>query len=142
MRKTIDFKGEYRTYENCNINVGSYSYDPLCLYVRLDSPTEGSIAPITVNLGHDIGNESLIRENQAFIDANNCPEAIAWLEENDLAKPVTRFGEPVIAYSGWCEYPLYEFDYAKLREFDPAGWDEHVRLYMANWKKILEEMFG
>ena len=56
-------------------------------------------ATLTVNLGKGLP------ENQAFVDINNCPWAEEFIEENGLGKDTGRIGA-----SGYCFYPLYEFD--------------------------------
>ena len=48
--------------------------------------------------------------NQAFVDTNNDPWAPAFLKENGIASPAGKS-----ARSGWCDYPLYEFDLEKLQ---------------------------
>lgn len=140
--KTFDFKTPYATYRDCYLRVCSYSYNPLCLAVRVENQEDGPITTLTVNLGEDIGNDSIIRENQAFVDVNNNEMAADFLKKNGIAEPVTRFGEPVIGCSGWCEYPLYEFNTEVLKEADPAGWAEHMDAYLRNWEKVRDEMFG
>lgn len=60
-------------------------------------------ATLTVNLGKKIP------ENQAFVDINNCPWAEDFIEENGLGKETG-----VIGGSGFCFYPLYEFDLKKM----------------------------
>lgn len=59
---------------------------------------------ITVNLPMGMADET-----HAYIDTNNCPWAVKFLKDNKLAKPTGEF-----ACSGWCKYPLYEFDLSKF----------------------------
>lgn len=75
------------------------------LAIVLDSPTEGPFATLTVNL------ESKLPANYAFVDTNNCPWAEQFIREHKLGKPTGMVG-----YSGYCTYPLYEFDMSKLGE--------------------------
>jgi len=139
--KTFDFETPYATYRDCYLRVCSYSYNPLCLAVRVENQEDGPITTLTVNLGEDIGNDSIIRENQAFVDVNNNETAAEFLAENGIAEPVTRFGEPVVGYSGWCAYPLYAFNPEILEEADPVGWAEHMKLYQENWEVVRKAMF-
>ncbi len=78
--------------------------DNQTLAVRLVSaiPPWSPFAIITVNLG-DKNHQS---ENQAYLDTNNCPWAVEFLQDNEIAKPV----DGVIGVSGFCTYPLYEFN--------------------------------
>lgn len=63
---------------------------------------------ITVNLFGPITDE-----NCAFVDTNNCPDIVRFLEENGLAEPTGR-----VRQSGWCMYPEYRFNYEEV--------DKHV----------------
>ena len=49
------------------------------------------------------------------------------MESLDGAKKVTVNGIPVIGRSGYCTYPLYEFDEKLLCELDAAGYKEHLK---------------
>ena len=61
-------------------------------------------ANMTVNLGP-------LSDGFAYVDANNCP----WAEE---LIAVSGIGTPVGAWkaSGWCMYPLYQFDVDSIEE--------------------------
>lgn len=48
-------------------------------------------------------------ENQAAIDTNNHPEAPEFIESNNLGHATGR-----TIKSGFCEYPVYEFDMNRL----------------------------
>ena len=64
-------------------------------------PPWSRFATITVNInggGQD--------EKHAYLDTNNCPWAEEFIKDNNIAKPV----EGVVGYSGFCQYPLYEFN--------------------------------
>ena len=60
---------------------------------------------LTVNLNKKLP------PNQAFVDVNNIPNAESFIEENGLGKSIGDFG-----LSGFCIYPIYEFDLEKLEE--------------------------
>lgn len=49
--------------------------------------------------------------NLAYVDTNNCPFAEKFITENKLGKFKNQYG-----FSGFCRYPLYEFDLSKLNE--------------------------
>ena len=57
-------------------------------------------ATITVNLSDPTQDET-----HAFLDTNNCPWVEEFLCDNGIAKPTGRTGQ-----SGFCTYPLYEFN--------------------------------
>lgn len=77
------------------------------LAITLDSPTEGPFATLTVNL-----NEKL-PSNMAYVDVNNCPWAPKFIAEYELGKPTGSYRP-----SGFCVYPLYEFDQDALAEIE------------------------
>lgn len=63
-------------------------------------------ATITVNLqGNPYGMETRQDETHfAYVDTNNCPWVLEFLEDNHIAEPTG-----IYAPSGYCVYPLYEF---------------------------------
>lgn len=48
----------------------------------------------------------------AYVNTNNAPGAIEFIEKNGLGEFTGRYG-----YSGYCSYPLYKFDKQKLYEY-------------------------
>ena len=70
---------------------------------------------LTVNIaGSDSNNE-----DEAYVDINNCPWALAFIQDNDLGKPTGMYG-----FSGYCCYPQYKFDLSKLNE--SVGGDDNA----------------
>lgn len=67
---------------------------------------DGPIATITVCL-----EGKGLAEGQAYVDTNNCPWAPEWIETNGLGTKTN-----VRARSGYCTYPLYQFDMEQIRE--------------------------
>lgn len=66
-------------------------------------------ATLTVNLD-GIGTQGMLQdESTAFVDTNNCPDALEFLVKNDLAKDAGFMGK-----SGFCTYPLMIFDTKKF----------------------------
>ena len=64
---------------------------------------------LTVNIADS---DVMANDKRAFIDTNNNGEEIAqWLIDNKIAYP-TGF----IGFSGFCTYPLFEFDKSVLDE--------------------------
>lgn len=75
-----------------------------------------TFADITVCLGQPL------MPGFAFIDTNNCRWAEEMLRKNGIAKPA-RNGACMA--SGYCTYPLYEFDMSKFsEEFHYPGEEE------------------
>ena len=56
---------------------------------------------LTVNLGERLP------ENMAYVDTNNMPNAERFIKDNKLGKFTGKTRK-----SGYCEYPLYEFNFA------------------------------
>ena len=107
--------------------VGSYQSDPVCMAIELKSGDMTDV--ITVNLGNEIGNGTIMPINCAFIDVNNYPTLPQFIKENNLGEPYTRFGAPVTAQSGWVEYPLYRFSENAIRNMDLGGYRHYVMGY-------------
>lgn len=64
---------------------------------------------LTVNID---SSNVLANETRAFVDTNNNgEEIIGWLEKNNIATPKGLYGQ-----SGWCSYPLVEFNSQALAE--------------------------
>lgn len=82
----------------------TYLY-PRTLCVQMYDIHDEPYATITVNLCSKY--QSFTR---AFIDTNNCPWAEQFLVGYNIAHPV----ENIRATSGFCSYPLYEFDLDQL----------------------------
>jgi hypothetical protein len=67
--------------------------------------TEGPVASITTCL-----NDMSLARDEAYIDTNNCPWAVAFLEQAGLAKLTG-----AQRTSGYCTYPLAKFDLEALK---------------------------
>ena len=89
-------------FDNAILRKDSYKNNK-SLAVILEQDDE-IIAVLTVNLP-----DSDAHDNLAYIDTNNVPWAEDYLIDNGIAKPTGAYME-----SGFCEYPLYEFDLSKL----------------------------
>ena len=80
----------------------------LCVQLRESNAPWGDFAQLSVNLQSPLQDET-----RAFLDINNCPWAEEFLRDNQIAHPV----EGVSVKSGFCTYPLYEFN-------TDARWEE------------------
>ena len=103
--------------------IANYCSDPTIMALSLFSAEDDELyTTLSVNLPkHDE-----IRVNQTFIDTNNNPGAEDFLRSLSGARQVTENGIPVTAQSGYCIYPLYEFDEELLRELDERGYEEYL----------------
>ena len=65
---------------------------------------------ITVNLEYGF----VINERQQYVDTNNCPNIEEFLVSNGIAKLIPNCE----VQSGWCTYPLYEFNTSLMEEME------------------------
>ena len=90
--------------------------NPETLAIRLidaKAPWE-TFAVITVNLvSSPYGDVKYQDDTHAYIDTNNCPWAEDFLKVHGIAKPDSR---DIYGMSGYCTYPLYEFDLNSIYE--------------------------
>lgn len=98
--------------------------DPPNLAIDLDSK-DGPYTGLTVNLGVPLP------PNMAFIDTNNNPEAPEFLGKYGLAKFTGG-----LVQSGYCVYPLYEFDMNKLKEAAPKDFAHYIESLPENLREI------
>lgn len=99
----MNYKTEYGTYEVQPVKT-EYGNGNLAIEL-VDLGDNELFTVLTVNL-----NEVLL-PNQAYVDINNNPEAEQFIVENGLGKATGK-----TSTSGFCTYPLYEFDVNKLNK--------------------------
>ena len=109
---TIKYSWTNETYHH-NLSLVADSYNnngTLAIIVMevMEDGTEEQFDVITVNLYES---DFLEADNLAFIDTNNCSWAEKMLKQHRFAKETGRYG-----HSGWCTYPLYEFNLDKFVE--------------------------
>lgn len=63
---------------------------------------------ITVNIPYS----AKLKENECFVDTNNCEGIDEWLVENNIAYYTGKFGS-----SGYCRYPIMVFNMNKVKEY-------------------------
>ena len=95
-------KTDFGTYE-VTIRTSKYRTGDNLAIMLMEA--DGPFATITVNLPA----YTLTKKSCAFVDTNNCPWAPEFIKEYKLG---TNTG--FVGYSGYCEYPLYEFDLDRL----------------------------
>ena len=95
--------------ETCTMSASSYADKGAHLAIQLWCD-EGPFATMTVNLP---AQSRKYAGNFSFVDVNNCPWAPALIKKLSIGKPVAG----VYANSGWCSYPLYEFDLVAIAKY-------------------------
>lgn len=104
---SLNVKTEYSEYKDCKLRVGKYVEDN-SVAVEIYNRWDGPIARVTTCLC-----DHSLAEDEAYVDTNNCPWAVALLEENGFAERTGRTRR-----SGYCEYPAMKFDRSKMAEFE------------------------
>ena len=100
--KTYTLKTQWGTTEKVTMTVSKYADRAKNLAIQLWCD-DGPYATMTVNLGKKLA------EDEGYVDTNNFPEAESFIKKYKLGKPTGGYG-----FSGFCAYPLYKFDLAKL----------------------------
>ena len=103
----LEVKTSYATYDDCVLAVGQYQMDG-SIAVEIVSKREGPVARLTVCLC-----DPSLGEDESYIDTNNCPWAVDFLQSKDLAKMAGKTRR-----SGYCVYPTMKFNRDKLAEFE------------------------
>lgn len=104
------------------LELGEYASDTDVIALTMYTADDNEyFATLSVNLSEHIP----LEPNQTFIDTNNLSDAEKFLSSIDGARPVMNNGNPVTGHSGYCEYPLYEFDNDLLCRLDPEGYERH-----------------
>ena len=100
----MKYKTRYgETFEVDAFRSNSMNNNNLAVVLILD--TGEPFATLTTNLNIPL------EPNKAYVDTNNMPSAEDFIKDNGLGKPLHKQG-----YSGYCSYPLYEFDLDKIKE--------------------------
>lgn len=133
-----------------DLKVSFYPSNPVSM--ALFSVKAGEMQGVaTVNLqasmGPTIGNETVMPRSCAFLDTNNNPGIDEYLTEIGLGEVYTRWNfvrnrnEPVVGYSGFCEYPLFQFNEEALKKIDPQGFEEYIAQYKEAFDKARAELW-
>ncbi len=100
----------YGVYEGVYLKVGKYQADD-SVEIQAWNQQDGLIAALTVCLC-----DRSLGEGEAYIDTNNCPWAVDFIEQEELGKRNGRSGQ-----SGYCTYPVVKFDMKKVKEKEVAA---------------------
>ena len=108
--KTYKYTSQYFGAVDIRLRINRYACDK-SLYISAESLSEDGdwwepFATLTKSLCVGMADET-----HAFLDTNNLPGVDKFVEQYGLGKPTGQ-----VVGSGWCEYPLYEFDPMKLAE--------------------------
>ena len=109
---TLELKTQFGTTENVTLTVNTY-VDNNSLYVGMTTAGDGFPEPygdVTVNL------LSSVPPYCAFVDTNNMPELEDFLVKNGIAEFTG-----LTQKSGYCSYPLYQFNAEKMHRLCPDG---------------------
>lgn len=105
MSKSFKVKTMWETC-TCTMSVSKYA-DNKHIAIQLWCE-DGPFATLTVNLRET----KKYPENFGFVDTNNAPFAESLIKRLKIGKPTGKY-----AHSGFCAYPLYEFDAGKIAEY-------------------------
>lgn len=113
----FDFRVFDSTTYMVSIHVGSYRNNNN-VYIGMITREDGFTEPfgdISVNIDK-------LPPFHAALDTNNLPHVAEFVEIQGLGKPTG-----IRLTSGFCTYPVYEFDRDALRALDPAGCAEYEK---------------
>lgn len=102
--KTMKLKYYNKTF-NLIPYKDAYARDNSLAILLIDKKTDDEFTCLTVNVTESI----FLEDNQAYVDINNNPWALDFIKQYKLGKFIGRY-----AHSGYCSYPLYEFDLTKF----------------------------
>lgn len=102
----MECKTLFQTYRNVYLFTERYIADN-SLFIEIISEEDEPIAVITVCLV----DESL-ESNESYIDTNNCPWALDFIQEYQLGEITGRTRQ-----SGYCTYPSVKFNIDKLKQY-------------------------
>jgi len=104
--KTFDVHTMWGIEKDCTLSVGKYDNNGhIAIQIWCE---DGPFATLTVNLPAT----KKLPMNQAFVDTNNFPGGPALIKQLGIGKRIAGS-----AVSGFCSYPLYEFDEEALRNW-------------------------
>lgn len=105
--KIFEVTTMWSTTPDCFLSVDSYA-DNDHVAISIWSESEGPFAGLTVNLPQT----KRYPKNFGFVDVNNFPQAEALIERLGIGTDTGHLGS-----SGFCVYPLYEFDMKALKDW-------------------------
>lgn len=125
-KKTV-FNWEFGR-ETVSLEVGSYAYGER-LYIGMISYAEDGPEPfadMTVNIP-----AYLLEPNEAFINGDISKDLLSFIRANRLGKIL-----PYTVQSGFGKYSVVAFNLSRLKEYDPKGVEEFMRLHGIEEKPV------
>lgn len=84
---SLNVKTEYSEYKDCKLRVGKYVEDN-SVAVEIYNRWDGPIARVTTCLC-----DCSLAEDEAYVDTNNCPWAVALLERKRICRENRTYSE-------------------------------------------------
>lgn len=100
----------YATYKDCYLVTDTYRANGTLAIQIMGDCGDGYLEPIAT-LTVCLVNENKANETRAYVDTNNCPWAMDFIEKYKLGEETGLYG-----LSGYCMYPLVEFNMEKVKE--------------------------
>lgn len=100
---------QFKTYKKCKLYTSEYMANK-SLYIGITTFEDEYPEPLA-DLTVCLPNERTPKANEAYVDTNNCPWAMDFIEEYGLGKDTGMFG-----FNGYCIYPLVAFNMDKVKE--------------------------
>lgn len=125
-KKTI-FDWEFG-HEVVSLEVGCYTYGKR-LYIGMISYGEDGPEPfsdVTVNIP-----QYSLKPNEAFINGDISQDLLSFIRVNRLGKIL-----PYTVQSGFGSYSVVEFDFSRLKEYDPKGVEEFMKQHGLQEKSV------
>jgi hypothetical protein len=101
---------------NLYLVADTYANNGTLAIIVMEVMPDGSEEQFDVITTNIMESDLLEGDNLAFIDTNNCSWAEKMLKQHKFAKDTGDWG-----HSGWCSYPLYEFNLDKFVEVAEEG---------------------
>ena len=123
--KLCGIYGYGETYQISRIELNRYKVDnTLAIQLYCTDPDDGFEEPFaTLTVCLDLTHQNyddptdreddLARNNISFLDTNNCSWGEDFVEKYKLGVPTGRY-----LRSGFCEYPLYEWNLEELKKYE------------------------
>lgn len=104
----LTIKTEFETYKGIKLRLGVYRADG-SIAIEAWNVKDGPVAVLTVCLN----DKSLNVVNETYLDTNNCPWVVDFMESNGLAE---RTGK--VAKSGYCTYPVVSLNMQRIKQYE------------------------
>lgn len=129
-RKIVEYTYDGDIYK-VGLEIGAYQTNNR-LYIGFVTRIGECFNDLTINLyGYNL------QSNQAFIDVNNNQynELLSFIQVNNLGT----LNPNIKGISGFCEYPVIDFNFDVLSEFDKQGIEQYKKIHKeSKSKKLLE----